>query len=229
MLFHRHHRGLWLGFLILSFGAGCATAPKRDERAITSDEARAWLGKYCSKGPRSLVGGLVFQAKTREFKGQHPGSLRFEEKGGFTLEVTHILGGTLMRLSSDGKTFSIETPTRPALNRKDEVKYLGIELPILRGLLLGDLPCPFPALNPEPIEVEGPTIRLRSGPWLWVFSRAEVEGERVPFEVELRPVTGGAPVFVLKIETWDRESGYAKKVRLTTPEGELKWIWRSRS
>jgi hypothetical protein len=218
-----------LVILLVLFLTSCSTAPKRDEGAVSAEEARAWLGRYCSKGPRALNGSLIFKAKTKEFKGQHPGSLRFEPGGGFTLEVTHILGGTLMRLTSDGRTYSLEIPTKPRFNRKDEARYLGIDLPILRGLLLGDLPCPYPGVNAEPVEVSGATIRLKVGPWIWVFSRAEVEEEKLPFEVELLPAEGGPAVFVLSIEEWDQQANYAKKVKLTTPEGELKWVWRNRS
>jgi hypothetical protein len=218
-----------LVILLVLFLTSCSTAPKRDEGAVSPEEARAWLGRYCSKGPRALNGSLIFKAKTKEFKGQHPGSLRFEPGGGFTLEVTHILGGTLMRLTSDGRTYSLEIPTKPRFNRKDEARYLGIELPILRGLLLGDLPCPYPGLNAEPAEVSGSTIRLKVGPWIWVFSRAMVAEEKLPFEVELLPAEGGPAVFVLSIEEWDQQANYAKKVKLTTPEGELKWVWRNRS
>ncbi len=209
--------------------ASCSTAPKRDEGSVSIDEARAWLGRYCSKGPRALNGSLVFKAKTKEFKGQHPGNLRFEPEGGFTLEVTHILGGTILRLTSDGRTFSLEIPTKPHFNRKDETRYLGIDLPILRGLLLGDLPCPVPGVNAGPVEVAGSTIRVNVGPWIWVFSRALGEVEKLPYEVELLPAGGGSAVFVLSIEEWDQKLNYAKKVKLVTPEGELKWVWRSRS
>lgn len=214
---------------MILFVTSCSTAPKRDEGAVSLEEARAWLGRYCSKGPRALNGSLVFKAKTKEFKGQHPGNLRFEPEGGFTLEVTHILGGTLMRLTSDGRTYSLDIPTKPRFNRKDETRYLGIELPILRGLLLGDLPCPIPGGNAEPVEVAGSTIRLKVGPWIWVFSRALAADEKLPFQVEILPAEGGAPVFVLSIEEWDQKLNYAKKVKLVTPEGELKWVWRSRS
>ncbi len=214
---------------MILFVTSCSTAPKRDEGAVSLEEARTWLGRYCSKGPRALNGSLVFKAKTKEFKGQHPGNLRFEPEGGFTFEVTHILGGTLMRLTSDGRTYSLEIPTKPRFNRKDETRYLGIELPILRGLLLGDLPCPIPGVNAETVEVAGSTIRLKVGPWIWVFSRTQAADEKLPFEVELLPAEGGAAVFVLSIEEWDRKLNYAKKVKLVTPEGELKWVWRSRS
>jgi hypothetical protein len=207
----------------------CSTVPIRDESAVSVEEARAWLSRFCSKGPRAMNGSLVFKAKTREFKGQHPGNLRFEPGGGFTLEVTHILGGTLMRLTSDGLTYALEIPAKPRLNRKEETRYLGIELPILRGLLLGDLPCPLSGKDAESVEVSGATIRLSSGPWIWVYSRTSRGGEKVPFQVELLPAEGGVASFVLSIEEWDSGRSFAPKAKLTTPEGELKWVWRSRS
>lgn len=208
--------------------SSCVSAPKRDEAGVSVEEARTWLGRYCSPGPRALSGSLVFKAKTKEFKGQHPGSLRFESGGGFTFEVTHILGGTLMRLTSDGRTYSLEVPNKPRFNRQEETRYLGIELPVLRGLLLGDLPCPSLSEGFKNVEVAGPSIRLKSGPWTWVYSRAMGAQEKPPFEVQLVSQEGGVPVFVLVIEEWDSQVNYAKKVRLTTPEGELRWFWRSR-
>lgn len=95
-----------------------------------------------------------------------------------------------MRLTSDGLTYALEIPAKPRLNRKEETRYLGIELPILRGLLLGDLPCPLSGKDAESVEVSGATIRLSSGPWIWVYSRTSRGGEKVPFQVELLPAEG---------------------------------------
>jgi hypothetical protein len=36
------------------------------------------------------------------------------------------------------------------------------------------------------------------------------------------------PRIELRIESWDRKKGFARKVKIHAPEGDLKWTWRSR-
>jgi hypothetical protein len=220
---------------IFSLGLGaCASAPKLDASKLSTPEAAAWFERFCSKGPRDLTGTLVVQANTREFKGQHPASLRFDPKGTFTLEVTHILGGTLLRLTSDGKALDVEAPSKPNANRKGVTHYMGIEVPLLRALLMGDLPCPEEWKKTTP-KIEGPAVQVLSYPWVWSYTRAAGSGkgssELVPFGLDLVPA--GKSDSKLKIELrfdeWDREKNFAKKVRIHTEEGDLKWVWRARN
>ncbi len=218
-------------FLFLScFAAACATAPKPDDSVLSSSEARTWLERYCSRGARAISGNLIVRANTREFKGQHPASVRFEPNGSFVLEVTHLLGGTLLRLKGEGETFDIEAPSKPEANRKGVSRYLGIEVPVLGGLLLGDLPCPAGWRDATP-RIDGAKILLESGPWRWSYSRALDHAERIPYAIELTPRGLPDPEsrIELSIDDWDREAGFARKVRVRTGEGELKWTWRNRT
>lgn len=208
--------------------SSCSTAPKRAHDTLTLPRAKEWLEHYCSKGPRALSGSLVFQANTPEFKGQHPGSIRIDKSGAFVLEATHILGGTLLRISSDGRTFDLLAPSKPKANRSGITRYLGLDLPILQGLLAGDLPCPTDWKSAD-IRVEGAEIRVATRAWIWLFSRTEEEG-RVPFGIDLIPVDPAKERgrIELRIDTWDRAKSYAKKVRIHSAEGDLKWTWRNR-
>ncbi len=215
--------------LMLCFS--CATAPKPASDRLTEVQAKSWLARYCSAGPRELSGSLVLQANTREFKGQHPASVHFEPSGRFTLEVTHILGGTLLRLSSDGISgLDSEIPSRPKLNRKGVKTYMGLEMPVLRDLLQGDLPCPK-AWKAARIELNGPEIRISSGPWRWTFFGAIEKDQRIPYRITLSSgeVMDPNRDIDLKIEEWDEARHFAKKVRIHTSEGDLKWIWRDRN
>ena len=216
--------------IILSLFAGaCATAPKPDSTALSGSEAASWLDRYCSKGPRDLEGSLVVHANTREFKGQHPASLRFDPKGGFILEVTNILGGTMLRLRSDGTAFEVEAPAKPEYSRKGVTRYMGIEAPVLTQLLMGDLPCPDERKKVAP-KVEGSSVRITTAPWIWSYTRALVRDQRVPYGLDL--IAAGkddsSTRIELKIEEWDRERNFAKKVKVHTAEGDLKWSWRER-
>jgi hypothetical protein len=215
--------------LLALFADACATAPKPDSAALSGADAVAWLDRYCSKGPRDLAGTLVVRANTREFKGQHPASLRFDRKGGFILEVTNILGGTMLRLRSDGTVFEIEAPMQPRYNRKGVTGYLGIEVSVLTQLLLGDLPCPEERKK-SPAVVEGASVRIPTVPWIWSYTRAMVKDERVPHGLELIPAGKADPAsrIELRIEEWDREGNFARKVNVHTAEGDLKWSWRER-
>jgi hypothetical protein len=223
--------------MFLVFAASCSTAPQRAQDTLSVSQAKEWLARYCFKGPRELSGSLVFQANTPEFKGQHPGSVRMERTGAFVLEATHILGGTLLRIHSDGKTFDLVAPSKPKVNRSGITRYLGLDVPILQGLLAGDLPCPSDWRSAE-VEVEGAEIRILSRPWIWSFTRAMSAGsekpvdqvDRVPFGIDLTPVEPAKSRgrIELRIETWDRSKNLAKKVRIHSEEGDLKWTWRNR-
>ena len=221
-------------FLFVLFLNACATAPKLDSSQLSTADALGWLEHYCSKGPRELTGTLVVHANTREFKGQHPASLRFDSQGAFTLEVTHILGGTLLRLTSDGKALQIEAPSKPGVNRKGVTHYMGIEVPLLRALLMGDLPCPEEWKKTSP-KVEGPAVQVLSQPWIWNYTRAmgsgAVAATHVPFGLDLIPAGKADPKskIELRFEEWDSDKNFAKKVRIHTEEGDLKWVWRGRS
>jgi len=219
---------LSVAFLSILAGA-CATAPKPDSAALSSAEASGWLERYCSKGPRDLSGSLVVHANTREFKGQHPASLRFDPKGGFVLEVTNILGGTMLRLRSDGASFEVEAPAKPEYSRKGVTRYMGIEASVLTQLLLGDLPCPAERTKGAP-KVEGASVRITTVPWIWSYTRAVVKDQRVPYGLELIPAGKADPAsrIELRIEDWDRERNFARKVRVHTAEGDLRWTWRER-
>jgi hypothetical protein len=210
--------------------SSCSTAPKRDESSWSGSGARQWLSKYCSKGPISVSGSVVIQANTREFKGQHPASIRMENDGSFLLEVTHILGGTLLRLRGRGDSFDLEAPSRPQYNRTGVSRYLGLEVPVLRALLQGELPCPKDASRSAETESGGPRVRVRDGEWDWYYSRAADGGEGVPYAVERVLGKGETPESTVQlwIENWDSEGGFARKIRIKTADGELKWIWRSR-
>jgi hypothetical protein len=156
-----------------------------------------------------------------------------EKSGAFVLEATHILGGTLLRITSDGRTFDLVAPSKPKANRTGMTRYLGIELPILQGLLAGDLPCPA-EWKTAGIAVEGSEIRVATRSWIWSFSRAVEQDDRIPFGIDLIPATADAgsggmrPRIELRIESWDRKKGFARKVKIHAPEGDLKWTWRSR-
>ena len=220
-------------FSVVLLGA-CATAPKLDSSRLSLSEASVWLERYCSKGPRDLTGTLVVQANTREFKGQHPASLRFDPQGSFTLEVTHILGGTLLRLAGDGNSLEVEAPSKPKVNRKGVTHYMGIEVSLLRALLMGDLPCPEEWKTAAP-KIDGPGVQILSEPWIWNYTRALASGEnaseRVPFGLDLIPARGANPKskIELRFEEWDAKRNFAKKVKIHTEEGDLKWVWRGRS
>ena len=223
-----------LGFLVsalLLMGA-CASAPRVSLTRVSEDQARAWLGRYCSlsgsAGSHGLTGELVVKSDSADFRGQFPAQVRFERNGNFVMEVTHLLGGTAVRLTSDSKTFNLEFPSKPARNRKGLTHYLGLEVPVLSQLFRGDLPCPSEAAKGG-FRVSGHVIEVDSGEWTWTFMRGEAHGE-VPVRVVLAPrVQGpGSGKVELEIVSWNKEEHFAEKVILRGPEGLLKWIWKNR-
>ncbi len=208
------------GFLVSALGA-CSSAPKISKTSLSDREATEWLHRYCSPGPRGIGGELVMKANTKEFKGQYPASLRIEKNGQFTLETTNILGGTILRMTSDGKTIDLLVPSKPKYNRNGITNYLGLDLSILSQLLMGDLPCPK----------EKSQMKIEADGWVWTFEKAVAEAQGVPVKVTLLPQgeSDQKHRIELLIEEWDQEHHFAKKVTVRGPEGELKWAWRSRN
>ncbi len=216
--------------MMLALASACAGTPKVSQERVTQERAEEWLKQYCSPGMRELAGDLLIKSSTKEFKGQFPASLHFEKDGKFLLEVTHILGGTLMRLSSDSKSFNIEMPSKPKLNQKGLTHYLGLEVPVLSQLFLGDLPCPEVGVKRD-VKVFENEIRIVTPQWTWIFYQSSESEGFVPVRVMLIPTSQEVDSRVkieLLIESWDRELGFAKKVSVHSPEGELRWIWKNR-
>jgi len=218
-----------LVFLALLFVVGCASTPKTNQEKISIVEAQAWLTRYCSKPiDHEMAGSLVMKANTKEIKGQYPASLHFDANGPFQLEVTNIIGGTMVSIQGDPTQISIQVPSKPKFNRAGVTSYMGIETPILRQLLHGDLPCPTADFRKK-MTVEGSKIVLSSENWKWNFERSTPESGDVPVKVTLVSPAGEPDSGIeMTVEDWDRTKNYAKKVAVKTPEGELKWSWRSR-
>ncbi len=169
------------------------------------------------------------KSKTPEFKGQYPASIHFEKNGNFVMEVTSIVSSTMMRMSgSSAQGIEIFVPSKSQYNRKGVRSYLGLEYPVLTQLLQGDLPCPE-AGGKRKVTVDQNAIISLSTEWKWVFERSDVAHGSVPVVIHLSPVAGSETALIeMKIEEWDQAEHYAKKVNITTPQGELKWTWRSR-
>jgi|GEM_PF-2220931 len=222
-------------FLVLTiclWMSACTSTPSIDPSAISTHDAEQWLSTYCSKfdvrkaSGRELSGDLVMRSNTREFRGQYPAGLHFDRNGNFTMEVTNIIGGTMMRMTGDSRSIAIQVPSKPQYNRKNVTRYLGLEWPILAQLLHGDLPCPT---GTPKVQVEGSTIVLQTPTWKWIFERATPEEGSVPVEVRLVTARSTSnQTILLTIEDWDRDQTFAKKVIVKSPDGELKWTWRSR-
>jgi hypothetical protein len=63
------------------------------------------------------------------------------------------------------------------------------------------------------------------------LASGENASERVPFGLDLIPARGANPKskIELRFEEWDAKRNFAKKVKIHTEEGDLKWVWRERS
>ena len=224
-----HSRFGWVLFLG-SLLTACSSAPKVSSRTVSESEAKIWFQKYCSKGIRDFTGDLVVKSNTAQFKGQFPAGIHVDQKGDFKLEVTNILGGTILLISSHDRAMNIEVPSKPHLNQIGTTHYLGLDVPVLTELLLGDLPCPIESERVG-VRVQGNQMILMTTLWKWSFEKSDEVSGGVPIRVLLTPVnekSASASQIELKVEDWDRHANYAHKVSVTSPEGELKWTWRSR-
>jgi hypothetical protein len=165
------------------------------------------------------------KSNTREFKGQFPASVSIQKDGRLFLEATNIVGGTVLRIDGTTAAFNLEVPIKPRFSRKGLTEYLGLEIPVLAELLMGDLPCPS-QWSGKDVSVTDGRIEIRSSGHAWQFERSAESIEAVPVRVVLT-TEGISSRIELEIESWD--ANYARKVRVHSPEGDLKWVWKSRS
>ena len=214
----------------LVYLSSCGSTPKVSQSSVTEAQAKEWFQTYCSKGVHAENGEVVLRANTKEFKGQFPGNIRFEPNGGFTLEVTSLIGGTILRLTSDGNEMATVVPSKPRQNREHITHYLGLDLPILSELLVGDLPCPS-SWRTGGVRATGNQMQIITANWRWNFEKADATSGSVPVRILLEPIAQNDPKnkIELLIEDWDQAGHYVKKVSLKSPEGDLKWTWRNRS
>ena len=223
----RFPNSIWILFLS-AFLSSCSTTPESSRERISSAEARAYLAKNCSKGGdthslASVRGEILVRSSTREFKGQYPASVMVSEKGTLTLEVTNLIGGTVATLKGDSESLEVVSAIKPQYNRKNIREYMGLPVRLLIQLLRGDLPCPALAS----VETDGSIMVIREGSRIWKIEKSDVQSGEVPLRVV---IAKDATIEVdLLIERWNQKEAYAEKVRVKTPEGELKWNWRSRS
>jgi len=223
-------RNLFFVFLVFfTLNFSCSSIPKPSRQEISSGEARAFLQKHCSKlgGKDQLLvpvhGEILVRSSTKEFKGQYPASIRYSKEGNLILEVTHLLGGTVAKLQGNAEAIEIISPSKPQFNRKNVTQYMGLPVRLLLQLLHGDLPCP----SIENLQTDGSIILLKDGKFSWTIERTDQQNGGVPYRAA---ISDGASIKIdLWIERWNQEGAYAEKVKVVTPEGELKWTWRTRT
>lgn len=215
----------FLGLFLIS----CSTAPHASKEKMTDIEAKGFLAKRCSivgiskSNLRELKGEILVRSSTREFKGQYPASIHFLKDGSFVLEVTNLIGGTVAMLKGNSSSIDVMSPPQPQFNRKGIQSYMGLPVKLLLQLLHGDLPCP----DLKNITADGTRILMKDGKFNWEFERADEPSGLVPYRVKISDLDQ-AQVDLL-IEKWNEPEGYAEKVKVSTPEGVLKWTWRSRT
>jgi len=92
---------------------------------------------------------------------------------------------------------------------------------ILSQLVRGELPCP-PISTWKAAVTEGPDLVVKYRGQAWRFSRSESDDLPLPVRVVIHPQS-----IELAIEDWDVENHYARKVKVMTSQGSMKWTWRS--
>jgi len=207
----------------------CSSTPKASHEVFPIKEAQDFLQTYCSsigdpkKQSQEMNGEILVRSSTREFKGQYPASIHFSKEGFFSLEVTNVIGGTIAMLK--GRTDSIEviSTSRPQYNQKSVKQYMGLPVKLLAQLLHGDLPCP----SISNVRTEGEKIVISDGPLEWQVERSDQDSGALPYRARI--FEGSQLKIDLIIERWNTKEAYAEKVRVSTPEGDLKWTWRSRN
>ena len=218
-----------ISFVVFLLLSSCSTVSKVNQVKVNEDQAKKWFEQYCSKGVRAQSGRVVITSNSRDFKGQFPAELRFQKTGSFVLEATALLGGTLMRLSSDGRELQVVIPSKPELNRSHITHYMGLDLPSLSLLLMGDLPCPK-EWRSGGLRVEGTRMQILTSEWKWSFEKSDLVSGEIPIRVVLDSAKTDTETYSieLQIQDWNKDEHYAKKVSIKSPDGVFRWTWRNR-
>ena len=213
--------------LLIALSA-CSSTPKSSQEKVSQQEAESFLKKYCSIFnakkllDQELAGEILVRSNTKEFKGQYPASIHFSKDKTFSLEVTNLIGGTVLMLKGDPTAVEVVSPGRPQYNRKGISQYMGLSIPMFEELLHGDLPCP----DSSKVKVEGNEIIVQDSGLEWRIERSDKDSGAVP--VRTRILDQGKVKIEMWIESWNVAASYAEKVKVHTAEGDLKWSWRSR-
>lgn len=217
-----------ISLTLMAFLAACSSTPKSSQEKISQQEAEVFLKRYCSTFSakktldQELTGDILVRSSTKEFKGQYPASIHFSKEKDFTLEVTNLIGGTVSILKGSPSSVEIFSPGRPQYSRKGIQQYMGLSIPLFAKLIHGDLPCPDSSV----VKIENSVILIQDAGLDWRIERSDNASGSVP--VRVRIFDHGNVKVEMMIEKWNPQEFYAEKVRVRTPEGDLKWTWRSR-
>ncbi len=238
---------LFISTLFVTFFLGCASVPHSslapDERGPTDQERLdPWqLAQQTCQAGSALTeasGRVQLKLQTPEFHGQFTGSLKVNRDQGFYLEVTHLFGGVVARVSAGPGGYQVWKGGEQLVLQSAQAVWSGIPLRWVQGLFLGRYPCPDSLNGLTPARVSGvrgeswSIVLLDSGERFeyqmrWNGALKRYLPSRLHWEQPFQKV-GETEFLEMTFEDPERETQAPLRWTASSRKGEVKVQWRDR-
>jgi hypothetical protein len=221
-------------FLALSiFAVGCTHGP-----AHQMESPDALLNYACRPGSdvQTVKGTVWMKAKSKDASGQFPASVEAKAPDHLKVEAINLLGAVQAVITVDGKSYSVQVPTKSGLKQREagQNSWSGIPLQWATDLFLGRIPCPNSAK--QDIEITGAgDLKISTGkgsasedPETFVYHFKAVDGHPWPETLHWERSGPFANQVDFKFDNPDSKSQSPKNWEATSAQGEVKVRWRDR-
>jgi hypothetical protein len=222
---------LFLGLLLLV--EGCSHGP-----AHQVESPDALLNYACRPGSdvQTVKGTVWMKAKSKDASGQFPASVEAKAPDHLKVEAINLLGAVQAVITVDGKSYSVQVPTKNGLKQREagQNSWSGIPLQWATDLFLGKIPCPNSAK--QDIEIMGSgDLKISTGkgsssedPETFVYHFKAVDGHPWPETLHWERSGPFANQVDFKFDNPDAKSQSPKNWEATSAQGEVKVRWRDR-
>jgi outer membrane lipoprotein-sorting protein len=218
---------------LLLFVVGCAHAPSQ-----THQSPDALLNYACSPGSsvQTVKGTVWMKAQSKDASGQFPASVKAKAPDHLKVEAINLLGATQAVITVDGKSYSVQVPTKSGLKQREQGlnSWSGIPLQWATDLFLGRIPCPSSAKQDIEITDKG-DLKITTGasqasedPETFIYHFKSVGGHAWPETLHWERKGPFANQVDFQFDDPDTKSLSPKKWEAKSAQGEVKVRWRDR-
>jgi hypothetical protein len=221
---------LILGFLL--FVVGCSHGPSQTE------SPDALLNYACRPGStvETVKGTVWMKAQSKDASGQFPASVEAKAPDHLKVEAINLLGAVQAVITVDGKSYSVQVPTKKGLKQREQGlnSWSGIPLQWATDLFLGRIPCPNSAKQDISVTSAG-DLKISTGgassedPETFLYHFKAVDGHPWPETLHWERTGPFANQVDFKFDNPDPKSQSPKNWEAKSAQGEVKVRWRDRA
>lgn len=177
----------FLGLLIVAalLAVGCTHGP-----AQHMESPDALLNYACRPGStvQTVKGTVWMKAQSKDASGQFPASVEAKAPDHLQVEAINLLGAVQAVITVDGKSYSVQVPTKNGLKQREQGlnSWSGIPLQWATDLFLGRIPCPTSAKQDIEVTRDG-DLKISTGassasedPETFIYHFRSVDGHPWP-------------------------------------------------